>query len=233
MSAFGGKADMRKRRLTSEQTVFGENNFPDYKRDAFFRQSFISTGAGAFFFGAAGAAVSSDGSLIVGTGAAVSSDGSLIVGTGAAVSSDGSLIVGTVAVVSSDGSSFGGTDAAVGFDGSSFDGTGAAVGFNESVFGATGTDVSSVGRGRGNGVGNRAGNEPCCLPSVPVRRENQVETLCAISDKGDRASVRAGEGACAFTDATPSVTRNRESATVFRIRTCTVSAPSAPNKLPG
>jgi len=143
-----------------------------YNRGAFFRQSFMSTGgAGAFFFGA--------------TGAAVSSDGSMLGGTGEVVSSDGSLFGGTVAVVSSDGSSF--------------DGTGAAVGFNGSVVGATGTDVSSVGRGRGNGVSNRAGNEPCCLPSVPVRRENQVETLCAISDRGDRASVRAGDGACAFT----------------------------------
>jgi hypothetical protein len=113
MAAFGGKADMRKRRLRSEQTVFGENNFPDYNRGAFFRQSFISTCAGAFFFGATGAAVSSDGSL------------------------------------------FGGTDEVVSSDGSSFDGTGAAVGFNGSVFGATGTDVSSVGRGRGNGVSKR------------------------------------------------------------------------------
>jgi len=191
-----------------------------YNRGAFFRQSFMSTGgAGAFFFGATGAAVSSDGSMLGGTGEVVSSDGSMLGGTGEVVSSDGSLFGGTVAVVSSDGSSF--------------DGTGAAVGFNGSVVGATGTDVSSVGRGRGNGVSNRAGNEPCCLPSVPVRRENQVETLCAISDRGDRASVRAGEGACAFTDATPSVTRNRESETVFRIRTCTVSAPSAPNKLAG
>jgi hypothetical protein len=191
-----------------------------YNRGAFFRQSFMSTdGAVAFFSGATGTAVSSDGSLLGGAGEVASSDGSLFGGTGEVVSSDGSLFGGTVAVVSSDGSSF--------------DGTGAAVGFSCSVVGATGTDVSSVGRGRGNGVSNRAGNEPCCLPSVPVPRENQVETLCAISDKGDRASVRAGEGACAFTDATPSVTRNRESATVFRIRTCTVSAPSAPNKLAG
>jgi hypothetical protein len=190
-------------------------------------------GAVAFFSGATGTAVSSDGSLLGGAGEVASSDGSLFGGTGEVVSSDGSSFDGTGEVVSSDGSLFGGTVAVVSSDGSSFDGTGAAVGFNGSVVGATGTDVSSVGRGRGNGVSNRAGNEPCCLPSVPVPRENQVETLCAISDKGDRASVRAGEGACAFTDATPSVTRNRESATVFRIRTCTVSAPSAPNKLAG
>jgi hypothetical protein len=112
-----------------------------YNRGAFFRQSFMSTGgAGAFFFGATGAAVSSDGSLFNGTGEVVSSDGSLFNGTGEVVSSDGFLFGGTVAVVSSDGSSF--------------DGTGAAVGFNGSVVGATGTDVSSVGRGRGNGVSN-------------------------------------------------------------------------------
>jgi hypothetical protein len=191
-----------------------------YNRGAFFHQSFMSTGgAGAFFFGATGAAVSADGSLLGGTGDVVSSDGSLFNGTGEVVSSDGSLFGGTGEVVSSDGSSF--------------DGTGAAVGFNGSAVGATGMDVSSVGRGRGNGVSNRAGNEPCCLPSVPVRRENQVETLCAISDRGDRASVRAGDGACAFTDAAPSVTRYRESVAAFRIRTCTVSARSAPNKLPG
>jgi hypothetical protein len=157
----------------------------------------------------------------------------LLGGTGDVVSSDGSLFNGTGEVVSSDGSLFGGTGEVVSSDGSSFDGTGAAVGFNGSAVGATGMDVSSVGRGRGNGVSNRAGNEPCCLPSVPVRRENQVETLCAISDRGDRASVRAGDGACAFTDAAPSVTRYRESVAAFRIRTCTVSARSAPNKLPG
>jgi hypothetical protein len=141
--------------------------------------------------------------------------------TGAAVSSDGSLFGGTVAVVSSDGSWF--------------DGTGAAIGFDNFVFGATGTDVRSVGRGRGNGVSDGAGNEPsrCRLVSVPVTRVNQVETSCAIADRGDRGSVRAGDGACAFTDAAPSVTRNREYVVAFRTRTCTVSVPSAPNKLPG
>jgi hypothetical protein len=54
-----------------------------------FRQSFIRMDAGAFFFGEAGVAVSSDGSLFDGTGAAVSSDGSLFDGRGADVSSGG------------------------------------------------------------------------------------------------------------------------------------------------
>ena len=71
-----------------------------YNRGAFFRQSFMSTGgAGAFFFGATGAAVSSDGSMLGGTGEVVSSDGSLFDGTGAAVSSDGSLVGVTDEVV--------------------------------------------------------------------------------------------------------------------------------------
>ena len=54
-----------------------------------FRQSFIRMDAGAFFFGEAGVAVSSDGSLFDGTGTAVSSDGSLFDGRGADVSSGG------------------------------------------------------------------------------------------------------------------------------------------------
>jgi hypothetical protein len=169
-----------------------------------FCQSFINTGAG-FFFRA--------------TGAAVSSDGSLLGGTGAAVSSDGSLLGGTVAVVSSDGSLF--------------DGTGAVVGFDGFVFGATDTDARSVGRGRGNGISDAAGNERCGLVSVPVTRVNQVETSCAISDRVDRGSVRAGDGACAFADAAASVTRNKEYVVAFRSRTCTVSVRNAPNSVSG
>ena len=197
MPTFEGKGDemlaMRQRRLTIRTDINCQRGFPGHeKRRAFFRQSFISTGAGAFFFGTAGVAVSSDDPSFAETGAAVGSDCSLIGGTLPVVSSDGSL----------------------------FDGTGAAVGFNGSGFGVTGTDVSSVGRGRGNGVSNRAGNEPrCCrLPSVPL--VNQLEISCAISDRGDRASIRVDDGACAFTDAGPSVTRNREYVAAFRNRTC-------------
>jgi hypothetical protein len=180
-----------------------------------FRQSFISTGAGAFFFEATGAAVSSDG---CGADEVVGSDGSFFGGADEVVSSDGFLLVGMDEVVSSEGSLF--------------DGIGAAVGFDGSVFGATGTDVR-VGRGRGKGVSNRTGSEAsrCLLPSVPVTRVNQLETSCAISDRGDRASVRAGDGACAFTDAAPSVTRNKECVAAFRIRTFTVSVHSAPNQV--
>jgi len=58
---------------------FGDNDFPDHKTTAVlsFRQSFISTGAGAFFFGATGAAVNSDHSLSGAMGEVVSCDGSL------------------------------------------------------------------------------------------------------------------------------------------------------------
>jgi hypothetical protein len=188
---------MRRRGLTIRTDIIWiwRERFPwsQNNRRGFFRQSFISTGAGAFFFGATGAAVNSDGSL------------------------------------------FGGTDEVVSFDCSLFGGTGAAAGFDSSVFGATGTDVSSVGRGRGNGISNGAGNEPSRfrLPSVLGTRVNQVETSCAISDRGDRASVRGGDGACASADDAASVTRTREYLAAFRTRTCTVSVRRAPNTLPG
>src|SRR6516162_3537468 len=184
-------------------------------RRAFSRQSFISTGAGAFFFGATGAAVNSDCSLFGVVGEVVSSDGSSFGGTDGVVSSDGSLF-GADDVVSSAGSWFAGTGAAAGFDGS--------------AFGATGMDVSSVGRGRGNGISNGARNEPSRrrLPSVPVTPVNQVETPCAIPDRGDR-----GDCACASTDAAASVTRTRKYLVAFKTRTCMVSVRSGPNKLPG
>jgi hypothetical protein len=79
-----------------------ERILPEDKRCSF-RQSFIRMDAGAFFFGEAGAAGSSDGSLFDGTGPAVSSDGSLFDGTGPAVSFDGSLFDGTGADASSGG----------------------------------------------------------------------------------------------------------------------------------
>jgi hypothetical protein len=177
----------------------------------------MRTGAGAFFFGATGAAVSSDGSLF-GEMVAVVSSGSSLDGTGEVVSFDGSLFGGTVAAESS---------------GSVFDGTGAVPGFGGSVFGARGRDVRLVGRGRGNGLSNGAGNElsRCRLLLVPVTRLNQLEMSCAISDRGDRASVRAGDGGCAFTDAAPNVARNREKMTAVKSRTCAVSIRRAPNKL--
>jgi hypothetical protein len=154
---------------------------------------------------------------------AVSSDGSLF-GEMVAVVSSGSSLDGTGEVVSFDGSLFGGTVAAE-CSGSVFDGTDAVVGFAGSV--------RSVGRGRGNGLSNGAGNKlsRCRLLSVPVARLNQLEMSCAISDRGDRASVRAGDGGCAFTDAAPSVARNRENMTADRSRTCAISIGRAPKKL--
>ena len=192
-------------------------------------QSFISTGAGAFFFGATGAAVNSDHSLSGAMGEVVSSDCSLFGVVGEVVSSDGSSFGGTDGVVSSDGSLFGADDV-VSSAGSWFAGTGAAAGFDGSAFGATGMDVSSVGRGRGNGISNGARNEPSRrrLPSVPVTPLNQVETPCAIPDRGDR-----GDCACASTDAAASVTRTRKYLVAFKTRTCMVSVRSGPNKLPG
>jgi len=196
---------MRQRGLTIRTDIIWiwRERFPwsQNNRRAIFRQSFISTGTGAFFFGA--------------TGAAVCSDGSLFGGTGEVVGSNDSLFVGTDEVVSSDGSLFNGTDSATGFD----------------VFGATGTDVSFVGRGRGNGVTDRAGNEPsrCRLPSVPMTRVNQLETSCAISDRGDRPSVRAWDGACAYTDAGPRVRKNIAIATVFKRVTRTTFFVKLPN----
>jgi hypothetical protein len=162
---------------------------------------------------------------------AVSSDGSLF-GEMVAVISSGSSLDGTGEVVSFDGSLFGGTVAAE-CSGSVFDGTDAVVGFAGSVFGARGTDVRSVGRGRGNGLSNGAGNKLSRfrLLSVPVARLNQLEMSCAILDRGDRASVRAGDGGCAFTDAAPSVARNRENMTADRSRTCAISIGRAPKKL--
>jgi hypothetical protein len=147
---------------------------------------------------------------------AVVSSGSLFDGIGEVVSFDGSLSGGTVAAESS---------------GSLFDGTGAVVGFDGSVFGARGTDVRSVGRGRGNGLSNGAGNALSRrrLLSVPVTRLNQLEMSCATSARGDRVSVRAGDGGCAFTDAAPSVARNREKMTAVRSRTCAVSIRRAPS----
>jgi hypothetical protein len=141
--------------------------------------------AGAFFFGDAGVAVNSDGSLFDGTGAAVSSDGSLFDGAGAAVSSDGSL----------------------------FDGTGAAVSSDGSLFDGTGADVSSGGLGRGNGSGNERSR--CRLPSVPVTRVNQLEKSCAISARGDRPPVWTCDGACALTEAAARARKNRAIASAF------------------
>ncbi len=168
--------------------------------------------------------VRSEGSLSGGISERVGSDGSLFDETDEVVPSGGSLSGGVGERVGSDGSLFDGTDEVVSSDGSLPGGIGAAVGFACSVSGATGTDVSSVGRGRGKGVSDRAGNElsRCAPPSVPVARVNQLETSCAISDRGDRTSVGAGDGACASTDAAPSVTRDRDKVAAFRIRTCTV-----------
>lgn len=106
-----------------------------------FRQSFISTGAAAFCFGATGAVVSSDGSLSCGIGELVGFDGSSFEEADEVVSSDGSLFDGMDEVIGSDGSLPGGIDEFAGSDGSLFDGMGAAVGFDGSVFGAAGTDV--------------------------------------------------------------------------------------------
>jgi hypothetical protein len=149
---------------------------------------------------------------------AVVRSNSLLDGTGEVVSFDGSLFAGTLAAESS---------------GSLFDRNGAVVGFDGSVFGTRGMDVKSFGRGRGNGLSNGAGNElsRCRLLSVPVTRLSQLEMSCATSDRGDRASVRAGDGGCAFTDAAPNVARNREKMTAVKSRTCAVSIRRAPNKL--
>ena len=70
------------------------------------------------------------------------------------ISSDGFSLGGMGEVVSSDGSWFGVTAEVVGSDGSL--GTDAAVGLDGSVFGSIGTNVTSVGRGRGNGISNGA-----------------------------------------------------------------------------
>lgn len=177
-----------------------------------------------------GEVVSSAGSWSGVVDEVVSFDCSLFGAVGEVESSDGSSFGGTDGVVSSDGSLFGATDDVVSSAGSWFAGTGAAAGFDGSAFGATGMDVSSVGRGRGNGISNGARNEPSRrrLPSVPVTPVNQVETPCAIPDRGDR-----GDCACASTDAAASVTRTRKYLVAFKTRTCMVSVRSGPNKLPG
>ena len=170
-------------------------------------------------------AVNSEGSLFGVTGDAIASVGSLFGIAGEVVNYDGSWFGVTVAVIGSDRSLFVGMDDVVSSEGSLFGGTGAEVGFNGPVFGTTGTDVSCVGRCRGNGVSDRAGNERCCCraASVLVTRENHVETSRAIWDRGDRASVWGGDGACAFPDAASSIARNTENVTAFRTRACMVS----------
>src|SRR5689334_5204880 len=158
--------------------IIGENELPTHRNNRrSLRQSFISTGASAFFF--TGAAVNSDHSWPGATAGLVSSGGSLLGRMDEVVSSDGSWSGVTANVVGSDGSL--GTDAAVGLDGS--------------VFGATGTNVTSVGRGRGNGISHGAGAEPSRyrLPSLPLARVNQLEMPCAMSDRGECAKGnRAG-----------------------------------------
>ncbi len=212
MSAFGTKTDVTAHRneayhlagrsrsgignVPSQREMFAFDSFCahlDLRRissqsQKTFRQSFISTGAGAFFFGATGAAVSSEGSLSGGTDEVVSSDVSLSGGIGELVGSDGSLFDGTDEVVRSEGSLFGGIGELVGSDGSLFDGTdeavrsegslfggmGAAVGFDGSVFGVTGTDVRSVGRGRGKGT--TATFRPCSVRGIPMRSGTHTAT---------------------------------------------------------
>jgi hypothetical protein len=196
--------------------IIGENELPTHRNNRrSLRQSFISTGASAFFF--MGAAVNSDHSWPGATAGLVSSGGSLLGRMDEVVSSDGSWSGVTANVVGSDGSL--GTDAAVGLDGS--------------VFGATGTNVTSVGRGRGNGISHGAGAEPSRyrLPSLPLARVNQLEMPCAMSDRGECASGRAGDGFCASTDVVASVTRIREYLMAFRTRTGAISFRRAPTKL--
>ena len=173
-----------------------------------------------------GELVRSAGSLFGVADEVVSSDCSLFGVAGEVVSSDDSSFGGSDGVVSSAGSLFGATDDVVSSAGPWFAGTGAAAGFDGSAFGATGMDVNSVGRGRGNGISNGARNEPS-RRSVPVTPVNQVETSCAIPDRGDR-----GDCACASTGAA-SITRTRKYLVAFKTRTCMVSVRSGPNKLPG
>ena len=62
--------------------------------------------------------------------------------------------------------------------------------------------------------------------AVPVRRLNQVETSCAISDKGDRAAGRPDESACAWTDVVASFKKSTQNVAVFDTISCTI--PSTP-----
>src|SRR5205085_9286949 len=106
--------------------------------------------------------------------------------------------------------------------GSLFDSSGAGADSTDSVLEAI--DAGAwIGRGRGNG------GDAVWLwtAAVPVRRLNLVETSCAISDKGERASGRPDDSACAWIDVVVSVKKSTQNVGVFNPISCTI--PSVPD----